>query len=347
MEAELAALLTTGATTLTSAILTDAWATLRGRLGALFGRAQHPDSATLDELEELRGSLAAAHERGNGVGAAEAESRITALLHGRLRQLLLEQPFLIGEVRELISASDPTVNNGTLVMGAHAQVSNTYHYYGNPPAPQPVVSAERSPLPRITLQPMRHYQNNDDLLQRMDTIWSACRADGTPALMYLTGVPGIGTSALVRRWLQRHRHELTGPQLHARLGRDSAGNLPDTAAILERWFRELGVPPQDVPADPQDRSDYFRTVAGNRQTVVLLEDVVLVSQVRHLLPGALDSVVFVTSHALLPALVGTFGAETLAMRPLSPVHSRSLLSGLAGFAPDIASRREEIGRAHV
>jgi tetratricopeptide (TPR) repeat protein len=342
VEAELASLLATGATTLTGAIVTDAWATLKDRLGTLLGRAQQPEPAGLDELEQLRGRLTAARDRGDETGAAEVESRITALLHSRLRQLLIEQPSLAGEVRELVNACGPTVTHRTLVTGAQAQVSNTYHYYGNPPIPQPVAHSRRSPLPRITLQPMRHYQNNDELLQRMDTIWSACRADGTPALMYLTGVPGIGTSAIVRRWLHRHRDALTGPQLHARLGRDTAGNLPDPAAILERWFRELGVPRQDVPADPQDRSGYFRTVVSNGPIVVLLEDVVLASQVKHLLPGTAGSVVFVTSHALLPALVGTFGAETLAMGPLGPVHSRNLLTGLAGFDTDTAARMEEL-----
>lgn len=64
----------------------------------------------------------------------------------------------------------------------------------------------------------------------------------------------------------------------------------------------------------------------------------LASQVKHLLPGTPNSVLLITSHALLPALVGTYGAEMLPVGPLDPVHSRRLLIGLAGFDADTAAR---------
>lgn len=244
---EFAALLATGVTTLTGAMVTDGWTSLKDRLRNLFGRSPQPEPAALDELERLRADLIAARDSGDETGAAAVESRITGLLHVRLARLLREQPSLVGELREVIDSCGPTVTNGTLVTGGHAQVSNTYHYYGNPPVPQPVAQGGSTPLPRIGCNPMRHYQNNDELLRRMDAIWSACRADGTPAVMYLTGLPGIGTSALVLRWLYRNRDTLTGPQLDACLGRGPTGNPPDPTAILQRWLRKLGVPPGRCP----------------------------------------------------------------------------------------------------
>lgn len=339
---ELASLLATGVTTLTGAMVTDGWTSLKDRLRTLLGRSPQPEPAALDELEQLRADLITARDSGDEDRAAELESRITDRLHRQLSRLLLEQPTLIGELRELFDSCGPTVTNGTLVTGGYAQVSNTYHYYGTSPVPQPVAQAGGTPLPRIGLPPMRHYQNNDELLQRMDALWSASRVDGTPALMYLTGLPGIGTSALVMRWLYRNREALTGPQLHACLGRGPTGNPPDSAAILQRWLRELGVPRQDVPADPQDLADCFRTVVAVAPVVIVLEDVVLASQVRYLLPGTPNSVVLMTSHALLPALVGTYGAETLAVGPLDPVHSRNLLTGLAGFDADAAAAMDDV-----
>lgn len=347
VEAELAGLVVSGATTLAGMIVTDAWSAVKDRVGAMFGRGgRGREESVLRELEELRGDLTAARARGDEAGAAEVVADVERLLRRRLSRLLAEQPSLAGEVRELLTEVGNTVNNGTMVVGDQTQVSNVYNYYGVGPAvgrpsPQPPVP-QVARLPRITLRPLRHYQNNDHLLSRMDGIWAACRADGVPTVMYLTGVPGIGTSALVRRWLHSHQDELTGPQVAAPLGRDAWGNLPEQAEILERWFRELGVPAQDVPADPQDRTEYFRTVVRDLPIVVLLEDVVLASQVRQLLPGSAESVVLITSHSLLPELVGTFDAEPLPMGPLSQEHSRRLLVSVGRMGGDAEGYASEL-----
>ena len=214
----------------------------------------------------------------------------------------------MGELRDLHTEAGNVVTNGTLVVGGHTRVSNVHnHYYdgATPAAPRQTVPDTSAPLPRIALWPMDHYQNNDRLLARMDEVWAERQAAGVPTTMYLLGVPGIGTSAVTREWLCRHQGELTGPQLQASLGRDAWGNLPEPSSILERWFRELRVPAQDVPADPGERSEHFRSLAALGPIVVLLEDVVAASQVEPLLPHTPGSVVLITSHSRLPQLVRT------------------------------------------
>ncbi|MCC9707130.1 tetratricopeptide repeat protein [Streptomyces sp. MNU76] len=325
---------------------TDVYTAFKTRLGSLFRRGGPEQEDTfLSALEERRNDLTLARDRGDEARVAELVPEIEELLRSELRQLLEEQPSLAGELRDLHNEVRNVVTNGTLVMGSHTHVSNVYnHYYGGGPAiPRQAVPGTAAPLPRIVLWPMDHYENNVDLLRGMDAVWAKRQAAGVATTMYVQGVPGSGTSAVAREWLRRHQEELTGPQLEASLGRDTWGNLPEPTAILERWFRELGVPAEDVPADPGERSKYFRSVAADRgPIVVLLEDVVLASQVEPLLPGTPGSVALITSHSRLPRLIRTVGAEPFEMKPLERAHSRKLLVNVGGIRGNATTYEKEL-----
>ncbi len=100
MEAELASLAVSGATTLVGLMAGDAWAAVKSRCGALFGRGR-PEQAELveGELEESRRELAAA--RGDGDESAAAD--IEAMWRLRLRRLLQEDPAAADALRALIA----------------------------------------------------------------------------------------------------------------------------------------------------------------------------------------------------------------------------------------------------
>ncbi|EKX62013.1 tetratricopeptide repeat protein [Streptomyces ipomoeae] len=347
MEAELMRLIASIGTTVVGAMATDAYTAVKDRVGALLrrGGGEGREEPVLRELDELRSDLSLARARGDEAGAADIEADVEMLVRSRLRRLLTEQPSLAGELRDLLTETGNAVTNGTMAVGSQVYVSNVYnHYHGGEPAiPQPSLLPAAAPLPRITLGPTRHYQNNVELLLRMDAVWENCRAAKAPTTMYLHGVPGIGTSATVREWLHRHQEELAGcPQLHASLGRDAWGNLPEPAAVLERWFSELGVPVEDIPADPGARSAYFRLLAARGPIVVLLEDVVLASQVEPLLPNTADSVVLITSSSRLPKLVRTLNAEPFEVGPLSSQHSRRLLVSVGRIGSNEAGYEKEL-----
>ncbi|MEU5459413.1 hypothetical protein AB0H48_32325 [Streptomyces globisporus] len=87
MEAELAALAASGATTLVGLMATEAWTQVRGRLARFLGRGE--DDEVIDaELEESREELIAARRNGDEDGAADvaAEWRI------RIRRALRDNP---------------------------------------------------------------------------------------------------------------------------------------------------------------------------------------------------------------------------------------------------------------
>ncbi|MFG2884372.1 hypothetical protein ACGFYV_19110 [Streptomyces sp. NPDC048297] len=322
MEPEFTVVIASVVTSLMGLITTDGYTAFKNRLGALRRRGgrgredtglrgvdQADEVEEVDELDELGGDLSLAHARGDATHARDIEARVARLVHDRLHRLLVEQPSLAGE----LDLRQPAL----------------------PPAP---------PVPHISLGPVHHYQNHDALLRRMDALWESRQAAGAPTRMYLHGMPGIGTSATARQWLHRHRDELAGrPQLRASFGRDVWGRMPDSGAVLERWFRELDVPVPEIPADPGDRAEYLRQrIAARGPVVLLLEDVVQAAQIEPLLPDSPDSVVLITSTSRLPSLVRALHAEPLELGPLDAVHSRRLLVGVGRIGSDEAVYEKEL-----
>ncbi|MFI0002219.1 hypothetical protein ACH4NR_18730 [Streptomyces globisporus] len=120
MEAELAALAASGATTLVGLMATEAWTQVRGRLARFLGRGE--DDEVIDaELEESREELIAARRNGDedGAAAVAAEWRI------RIRRALRDNPEAEQELRAILElaprqAAGPSVAiNHNTVSGGH------------------------------------------------------------------------------------------------------------------------------------------------------------------------------------------------------------------------------------
>ncbi|MET9295939.1 hypothetical protein [Streptomyces sp. NPDC003077] len=128
MEAELAALVTAGATTLMQQMVTDGWERTRGRVAAFLARRRAaadgsaetlpeesartlPDDtvhALEGELERTREDLVDARESGDEDGVRDVE----AALRTRLRRLLREDPARAAELRVLVDELRREVGQG-------------------------------------------------------------------------------------------------------------------------------------------------------------------------------------------------------------------------------------------
>jgi DNA-binding SARP family transcriptional activator len=128
---------------------------------------------------------------------------------------------------------------------------------------------------------------------------------GPVVLSAIDGTGGIGKTSLA----VHVAHQVTGlfpdGQLHADL-HGSGGRPAEPGEVLARFLRGLGVPPERVPADPEERGALYRTTLASRQVLVLLDNVRDAAQVRPLLPGAGGSAVLITSRSTLPGLDGAF-----------------------------------------
>jgi len=106
MEAELAALAASGATTLVGLMATDGWNVVRSRAVALLGRGdqvQEDANRIENELELERSEVTAAWDSGDTTVIADLE----AIWRTRLRRLLREDPGAATMLRELIAESPP------------------------------------------------------------------------------------------------------------------------------------------------------------------------------------------------------------------------------------------------
>ena len=103
MEAELATLAVSGATTVVGLMAGDAWTAAKSRVVALFRQGRSEPAAVEDELEESRRELIAARDEEDEAVAAGVQ----ALWLMRLRRLLQENPDLAVKLQELITEAGP------------------------------------------------------------------------------------------------------------------------------------------------------------------------------------------------------------------------------------------------
>lgn len=157
MEAELAALASSGATALVSAMVSDAWGQVRDRVARFLGRGGDPAGAA-EELSAAHTELVTARDEGDGDAAQDIEAEWRA----RLRRVLRADPAAAAELRallaELESADGPrggtwsshqTMNvfgnqYGPVVQAGNVSGGTHTHFHGNPyPAQEPQPSHDR------------------------------------------------------------------------------------------------------------------------------------------------------------------------------------------------------------
>ncbi|MYX16524.1 tetratricopeptide repeat protein [Streptomyces sp. SID8374] len=152
-----------------------------------------------------------------------------------------------------------------------------------------------------------------------------CRAteDGHPTLAAVSGLGGVGKTAVAVAWLHTLRAEFPGGQLYADLGAQAPDGPVDPGEVVGRFLRALGVPSGQVPPALGERVALYRSLTADRRLVVLLDDAATAAQVRPLLPAG-RCVTAVTSRRRMPGL-SLDGGHVLHLDPLSPEAAVELL----------------------
>jgi hypothetical protein len=120
MDADLAVLWSTAATTLVTLMTTDSWERVKAGFAALWRRAAPEQAGAVEaDLEAARTSAAAARRAGDG----EATADLVTEWRNRLRRLADSDEVLQGEVRRLVQEFRPLLPGdlaGPVVMVARA-----------------------------------------------------------------------------------------------------------------------------------------------------------------------------------------------------------------------------------
>ena len=154
----------------------------------------------------------------------------------------------------------------------------------------------------------------------------AALTDGEDApVVTITGMPGIGKTALAVQAARVARDAFPDGQLYAELG-SVAGTPADPADVLSGFLRALGNGTQTA-GHLGELTEACRAAFAGRRMLVVLDDADDTAQVNSLLPALGGCAVIVTTQHHMIGLSGARGFEIAGLRP---DESLGLLSRLAG-----------------
>ncbi|HEV7706976.1 MAG TPA: AfsR/SARP family transcriptional regulator [Asanoa sp.] len=263
--------------------------------------------------EALRSLLMLALVRaGRQAEALDVYRQTRALL---VEELGVEPGSGLRRLHEAILRADPRL--GTVATADLDQLSAA------DPPPDPVAAA---PKPRQLPADPPGFTGRLAELSRLDTLLAGSGA----AVAVVSGIPGVGKTALAVRWAHRARERFPDGQLYVDLrGYDTRPPLRP-AAVLALFLRAFGVPAEQIPDDPDAAAALYRSTLADRRVLIVLDNADQVAQVRPLLPASAGCAVLVTSRDQLSGLAARDGAARLPLDVLPRADAADLLRGVLG-----------------
>jgi DNA-binding SARP family transcriptional activator len=172
--------------------------------------------------------------------------------------------------------------------------------------------------------------------------------DRTAPITVITGMAGMGKTALAVHWAHRARDRFPDGQLYVDLrGFDPTGCAVTPAQAVKGFLDAFAVPPDRIPASPDAQAGLYRSLLAGQRVLVVLDNARDADHVRALLPGSPTCQVVVTSRNYLSGLVAGAGARPLDLGLLPAGEARDLLarrSGRRRVAAEPAATDEIIAR---
>ncbi|WP_369395209.1 BTAD domain-containing putative transcriptional regulator [Streptomyces sp. CG1] len=220
------------------------------------------------------------------------------------------------------------------------QVEGTAEEKGTPSAPQKDAGsgpdARLTPRPAQLPAPPAHFTGRTDIRRTLRHALTEPPAPA-PAIAVISGMAGVGKSALALHVAHELRDRFTDGQLYVNLHGATPGMTPlSSAQALAALLRDLGAEPRSIPEHPDAAAALLRSLLAPARILLVLDDAANAAQVRPLLPAGPGCAVIVTSRSPLTALDG---ARRFPLAPLTGEDSAALLRAVSG--------REGLGAGHA
>ncbi|MET8945338.1 BTAD domain-containing putative transcriptional regulator [Streptomyces sp. NPDC004542] len=189
-----------------------------------------------------------------------------------------------------------------------------------------------APRPAQLPPPPAHFTGRGSVLQELRTALTRPEGDDgearTPVVAVISGMAGVGKSALALQVAHQLRERFPDGQLYVNLHGATPGMSPlPPAQALGALLRDLGTDPRSIPEHPDAAAALLRSLLAPTRTLMVLDDAANAAQVRPLLPAGAGCAVIVTSRSPLTALDG---ADRFPLGPLTGEDSAALLRTVSG-----------------
>lgn len=240
------------------------------------------------------------------------------------------------KVREFL-VDELGIGPGDALTDLHQAILRNSPELAAPPQPAGPAAAPFTPegSPSTLPYDLRDFTGREEeVRQLLDFVEDA---PGTgPLIVAIDGMGGSGKTSLAVRAAHQLSDRYPDAQLHIDLRGFTPSEQPLSAgAAAEALLRMLGAPGERIPDDAEGRIALWRRTMSSRRMILLLDNAVDESQVRPLLSSPTQTLVLVTSRALL---VDLDAAHTVSLGVMPPHDSVALVEGVLGSARARAER---------
>ena len=179
-------------------------------------------------------------------------------------------------------------------------------------------------VPRELPATLTRFVNRDAELKRLDEVLVSSAAASEPVVALVTGMRGVGKTALAEHWTRSVRGRFSDGDLFVDFGPSADRPALDPSDVLAGLLRDLGLPSEAVPDVYLERSKLYNRLTAGKRLLMFADNVADPAQINLTKPSGSGSVVIAASELRLEELVHR-GARRLAVEPLGDGGAESLL----------------------
>jgi tetratricopeptide (TPR) repeat protein len=201
-------------------------------------------------------------------------------------------------------------------------------------------SVMRSDMGRLPPAPLR-FINRTIEVDAITATLERLRERGLRPVVFLSGAPGVGKSAVSGRWSHSNKHHFD-VHLYTRLSRYRAGAGVAVDEMLGELLRQLGTPDELMTKGLANRTKQFALQTSGRNVLIVVDDALNPPDVTPVLPEQMRGATIVTTQSR-SAELSYHGFELIDIAALNNDHSKDLLAEMIGESR-VSSEPESVAR---